>query len=127
MSLRNHRALAPALPLLAVLASCAHATSVPGAGYEEGEASFYGESLEGRRTASGVPFDPRAYTCAHRRLPFGTRLRVLDLETGRKTEVVVTDRGPFVRGRIIDLSLAAARQLGMVKRGRARVRIEVLQ
>lgn len=126
MRLGKHTALAPAVALVVALASCAHGRSAASGGSEEGEASFYGDSLAGRRTASGAPFDPSALTCAHRTIPFGTRLLVLDLDTGRRTEVVVTDRGPFVRGRIIDLSLEAARQLGMVERGRARVRIEVL-
>ncbi len=121
-----HRATFPALVLLAALASCAHGRAAPSRVFEEGEASFYGGRLEGRKTASGAPFDPSALTCAHRALPFGTRLLVRDLDTGRETEVVVTDRGPFVRGRIIDLSLAAARKLGMVERGRARVRIEIV-
>lgn len=91
---------------------------------EVGLASFYGLRHKGRRTASGARYDPAALTCAHRTEPFGTRLQVTDLETGRRVVVTVTDRGPFVRGRVIDLSLAAARQLGMVERGVARVRVE---
>jgi len=65
-----------------------------------------------------------ALTCAHPTAPFGTRLRVTDLETGRAVVVTVNDRGPFARGRVVDLSLAAARALGMVERGLARVRVE---
>ncbi len=91
---------------------------------EEGLASFYARQHRGHRTASGARYDPAALTCAHRTEPFGTRLQVTDLETGRRVVVTVTDRGPFVRGRVIDLSLAAARQLGIVKRGVARVRVE---
>jgi rare lipoprotein A len=87
-------------------------------------ASYYGRRHKGRRTASGQRFDPRAYTCAHRSEPFGTRLRVTELDTGRSVVVTVNDRGPFVRGRVVDLSLAAARDLGMVHRGVARVRVE---
>jgi rare lipoprotein A len=87
-------------------------------------ASFYGHRHKGRRTASGSRYDPAALTCAHRTEPFGTRLRVTDLETGRQVVVKVNDRGPFVRGRVIDLSLAAARELGMVDRGVARVLVE---
>jgi rare lipoprotein A len=68
-----------------------------------------------------------ALTCAHPSAPFGTRLRVTDLETGRAVVVTVTDRGPFARGRIVDLSLAAARVLGMVERGLAKVRVERLR
>jgi rare lipoprotein A len=67
-----------------------------------------------------------ALTCAHPSAPFGTRLKVTDLETGREVVVTVTDRGPFVRGRVVDLSLAAARALRMVERGVAKVRVERL-
>ncbi len=98
----------------------------PGPRAEEGLASFYGRRHQGRRTASGERYDPGALTCAHRSQPFGARLQVTDLETGRKVVVTVNDRGPFVRGRVIDLSLAAARELGMVERGVARVRVERL-
>jgi rare lipoprotein A len=89
-------------------------------------ASFYGERFHGRTTASGARYDMHALTCAHPSAPFGARLRVTDLESGRSVVVTVTDRGPFVRGRIVDLSLAAARRLGMVERGVARVRVERL-
>ena len=65
-----------------------------------------------------------ALTCAHRTAPFGTRLRVTDVDSGRSVVVTVTDRGPFKRGRVVDVSLAAARKLGMVSRGVARVRVE---
>jgi rare lipoprotein A len=93
---------------------------------ETGLASYYGRRHKGLRTASGVRYDPAALTCAHRTAPFGARLRVTDLETGRQVVVTVNDRGPFVRGRIVDLSLAAAVELGMVERGVARVRVERL-
>jgi len=91
-----------------------------------GVASFYGERFRGRRTASGERFNPDGLTCAHRTLPFGTRLRVTSLRTGRSVVVRVTDRGPFHGGRVIDLSRAAARQIGMVGAGTGRVRIERL-
>ena len=91
-----------------------------------GLASFYGRRFNGRRTASGEPYDAHRLTCAHPTAPFGTRLRVTDLETGRSVVVTVNDRGPFVRGRVVDVSLAAARALGMVARGVARVRVERL-
>jgi rare lipoprotein A len=86
-------------------------------------ASYYGPSLDGRLTASGARYDPRAMTCAHRRLPFGSLVRVTDIETGRSVEVVVNDRGPHVPGRVVDLSAAAARALGIVERGVARVEV----
>ena len=91
-----------------------------------GLASFYGRRFHGRKTASGERYDMRELTCAHPSAPFGARLRVTDLETGKSVVVTVTDRGPFRRGRIVDLSLAAARRLGMLERGVARVRVEAL-
>jgi rare lipoprotein A len=93
----------------------------------EGEASFYGRGFHGHRTANGERFDMRAMTAAHRTLPFGTRVRVTDLATGKSIVVRINDRGPFGdRGRIIDLSHGAARALGILRRGRARVRLEVV-
>jgi rare lipoprotein A len=89
-----------------------------------GVASYYGHRFHGRLTASGTRYDMHALTCAHRTLPFGTRLRVTHLETGRTVVVTVTDRGPFARGRVVDLSLEAAKRLGIVSRGVARVRVE---
>lgn len=89
-----------------------------------GIASYYGRKFHGRTTASGARYDMHALTCAHPTAPFGSRLRVTDLETGRSVVLTVNDRGPFVRGRVVDVSLAAARALGMVERGLARVRVE---
>ncbi|OFX22541.1 MAG: hypothetical protein A2V77_14130 [Anaeromyxobacter sp. RBG_16_69_14] len=94
---------------------------------ELGIASYYASSLHGRRTASGARYDQRAMTCAHRTRAFGTLLRVTDVESGRSVLVRVTDRGPFAPGRVIDLSLAAARQLGILERGVARVRVETVR
>ncbi len=81
----------------------------------------------GRKTASGEPFDPKALTMAHRTLPFGTRVRVTNLENQRSVEVVVNDRGPFVSGRIADLSEAAARRIGMVADGVVEALLNILQ
>jgi rare lipoprotein A len=78
---------------------------------------MYGKAFAGKETASGEPFDPRALTMAHRTLPFGTRVLVTNLENNRSVEVIVNDRGPFVSGRIADLSAAAARRIGMVANG----------
>lgn len=126
-----------ALALCAAAAlGCAHAPS-PGGGrapaksgegpeggaLAEGTASFYGPGFEGRRTASGERFDPGALTAAHRTLPFGTCLRVRNLGNGREVDVRVNDRGPFAGGRILDVSAAAARILGMVEGGLAKVRL----
>ncbi len=91
---------------------------------EEGIASWYGHPYHGRPTASGEIYNMYDMTAAHRTLPFGTQVRVHDLENGRDTEVRINDRGPFVEGRIIDLSYAAAQAMGMP--GTARVRLEIL-
>lgn len=120
-----------AVPLAALLAAaCAHAPppreerAAPPRSGEIGLASFYAGEFQGRRTASGARYDMHALTCAHPSAPFGTRLRVTDLESGRSVVVTVNDRGPFAPGRVVDLSLAAARKLGIVRRGLARVRVE---
>jgi rare lipoprotein A len=88
-----------------------------------GVASFY---TEGTETANGEKIDPQALTAAHRTLPFGTMLRVTNLETGRTVTVRVNDRGPFVQGRNVDLSYSAAESLGIVDQGVAKVRLDVL-
>jgi rare lipoprotein A len=93
----------------------------------EGNASYYGNELAGNRTSSGERFDPRAFTCAHRSLPLGSKLRVTNLTNGRSVIVRVNDRGPFTRGRILDMSLAAAREIAMVGPGHARVRLELVR
>lgn len=92
-----------------------------------GEASYYHPDLHGHRTASGGLYRRQGLTAAHRTLPFGTTLRVTNLENGRQVVVVVTDRGPFVPGRVVDLSEAAARRLGMLRRGVVRVRLERME
>lgn len=86
-------------------------------------ASWYGARLQGRRTASGEHFDMHALTAAHRRLPFGTRVRVRSVDTGREVVVRINDRGPRHPGREIDLSAAAARALGIEHLGVARVQL----
>ena len=91
-----------------------------------GRASWYGEAHHGLVTASGERYDMNALTAAHRSLPFGTRLRVVNLDNDRVVEVRVNDRGPMVPGRILDLSYAAARALGAVGTGVIPVRITVL-
>ena len=91
-----------------------------------GIASFYANKYHGRKTASGEIYDKNKMTAAHRTLPFGVTVRVTELSNNRSVVVRINDRGPFARGRIIDLSLAAAKQLGIVQSGQARVRVEVL-
>lgn len=87
-------------------------------------ASYYGDEFQGRPTASGEPFDQHDFTAAHRSLPFGTRLRVTNPDNGSTIVVRVNDRGPFVRGRELDLTEAAARALGIMRNGVARLLIE---
>jgi len=94
---------------------------------QTGLASFYGRAHDGKITANGENFDLRDLTAAHRTLAFGTRVRVTDLENGQSVTVKITDRGPYARGRIIDVSLAAARALGMKDKGVTRVRLEAFR
>jgi len=93
---------------------------------ETGGASWYGPGLEGNLTASGDPFDPTALTAAHKSLPFGTKVEVTDLDTGATVVVEVNDRGPYVQGRIIDLTEAAADALGIRAAGTANVGLRLL-
>ena len=94
---------------------------------QRGRVSLYGRAFDGKKTASGAPFDPDALTMAHRTLPFGTLVRVTNLENHRSVDVTVNDRGPFVADRIADVSLAAARKLGMVDDGVVDGEIEVIR
>ena len=94
---------------------------------QEGLASWYGGKFQGRRTASGEIFDTAQFTAAHKTLAFGTIVKVTNLENGQSTVVRINDRGPFIPGRIIDLSRAAAAAIGLAGQGVARVRIEVLE
>ncbi len=83
----------------------------------DGKASYYSNSLHGRKMSNGERYDRNAFTCAHKTLPFGTRLKVTNPQNGKEVEVRVTDRGPYAHGRIIDLSYAAVRELGMIASG----------
>ena len=125
-SLRS-MALCALLSLAMLLAGCASREvarqSGVGVTSEEGIASYYADRYHGRQTASGERFDQRALTAAHPSLPFGTRVRVTHLDNGRETVVRINDRGPFVRGRIIDLSRRAAEELDMLRSGVAPVRV----
>ena len=89
-----------------------------------GNASWYGPAQDGKETASGETFDQNKLTAAHPTLPLGSKAVVTNLETGKSVEVTINDRGPYVKGRKIDLSRAAARQIGMSKKGVAKVKIE---
>lgn len=97
--------------------------SAPGKLIAQGRASWYGHGFHGRRTASGDIFDMHALTAAHRTLPFGTKLRVRSVATGKEVVVRVTDRGPYAHQRIIDLSLGAAKALGVQQRGVTEVQL----
>lgn len=91
-----------------------------------GIASWYGRRFMGKKTASGEVFDPEKMTAAHRRLAMGTLVRVTNLKNGRQVMVRINDRGPYIPGRIIDLSRAAARTMDMIERGLAPVRMEIV-
>ncbi|MCM2129568.1 septal ring lytic transglycosylase RlpA family protein [Larsenimonas rhizosphaerae] len=118
------------LPLLlaSLLAGCA-GSNMTGSGTgatERGNATYYAQRYGGRLTASGERLDLSALTAAHRTLPFGTRVRVTRQDTGRQVTVRINDRGPYGRGRIIDLTPAAARRIGLIQAGVAPVSIEVV-
>ena len=95
--------------------------------YQQGLASWYGPRFHGRRTANGERFNKHHLTAAHRTLPFNTRVRVVNLRNGKSVVVRINDRGPYVRGRIIDLSYASAHLLGMHPQGVVPVRLELLK
>lgn len=109
------------LLLLLVLVGCG-----PKAPPQTGMASWYGKELAGRPTASGEPFRPSRMTAAHRTLPFGTVVKVTRLDNGKSVRVVVNDRGPYAKGRIIDVSRGAARKLDLVDAGVAKVEVRVV-
>lgn len=92
---------------------------------QTGVASWYGAQHQGKQTASGTTFDQAALTAAHRSLPFGSKVKVTNLANGKSVEVEITDRGPFAETRIIDVSEAAAKALGMIESGTATVRLEL--
>jgi rare lipoprotein A len=116
------------LALFTLLAGCASQDiDVDPDGYDKtGTASYYGARHHGKRTASGEPFNQHGLTAAHRSLPFGTRVRVTNLANQRSVVVRINDRGPHTRGRLIDLSRAAAEKIGMIRSGTARVRVQGL-
>ncbi len=93
--------------------------------YQKGTASWYGPGFNGKKTASGEKFDMNKFSAAHRKLPFGTKVRVTNLNNGKSVIVRINDRGPFKKGRVIDLSKKAAEQIGLIKSGVAPVKIEL--
>jgi rare lipoprotein A len=121
---------------LAALTGCARKTSArvpasvkpaPIGATETGIASWYGIPYDGRRAANGEIFDMKKLTAAHRTLPFDTWVEVTNLENKKRVDVRITDRGPFVKGRIIDLSQAAAREIDMLTAGVVRVKVKVIK
>ncbi|MFH1763527.1 MAG: septal ring lytic transglycosylase RlpA family protein [Gemmatimonadota bacterium] len=137
--LRPSSRLRPAawLPVVLLLHGCALAGGpaapppspggLPAGWSEVGMASWYGHPYHGRATASGESYDMEAPTGAHRTLPFGTRLRVENLDNGRSATLTINDRGPFAKERILDVSRRVAEELGMLGPGTARVRITILE
>ena len=115
--------------LLIVVAGCRSGTRdrVRVGWTERGDASWYGHPFHGRRTASGERYDMYLMTAAHRELPMGTVVEVKNLGNGRRLQVRINDRGPFVRGRILDLSYAAASELDMVRLGTAPIELRVIE
>ena len=114
------------LAVFSLLAGCASGLINPNGYDETGTASYYGTKHHGNKTASGEPFNQHALTAAHRQLPFGTQVKVTNLDNDKSVVVRINDRGPHTRGRLIDLSRKAAEQLGMLGSGTARVRVQAM-
>lgn len=117
LSLHPHLLLACAILMISITACSRKVT-------QNGKASYYADSFDGKRTASGETFRQRHLTAAHKSLPFGTRVKVVNMANGRSVKVRINDRGPFAPGRIIDLSKKAASRLGMLNTGVANVEIK---
>ncbi|MCK4755525.1 septal ring lytic transglycosylase RlpA family protein [candidate division WOR-3 bacterium] len=110
--------------LLMFISCCCLGGTASSSYVQSGKASYYGDKFHGKKTASGEVFNKWDYTCAHKKLPFGTKLKVTNLKNKKSVIVKVNDRGPFVKGRIIDLSYAAAKKIDMIKDGVIKVKIE---
>lgn len=115
--------------LVISISSCA--SSNPGFGQrgytEQGKASYYSRKLQGRKMANGEPYRRGKLTAAHKSLPFGTKVKVTNLQTNKTVKVKITDRGPYAKGRIVDLSEAAAKRIGSVKAGVVPVKMKVIK
>jgi len=112
------RNIIPLLCIVFFMTSCSRKIT------ENGKASYYADKFEGRKTASGEIFRQNGLTAAHRTLPFGTKVTVINISNGRSVKVRINDRGPFSEGRVIDLSKKAARRLGMLTTGVAVVEVK---
>ncbi|AMR27517.1 hypothetical protein A0257_10685 [Hymenobacter psoromatis] len=110
--------------LLGLLSACGGSKS---AFTQSGQGSYYADKFAGRATTSGVPYRPGQLTAAHNTLPFGTRIKVTNMRNGRSVKVVVNDRGPHVKGRIVDVSKRAARKLGLIEAGVVPVQLKVVR
>jgi rare lipoprotein A len=120
-------AVAFALPPVLATDEPAHAQRAQPVYVQQGAASWYGPGFHGRTTASGERYNQHDLTAAHKKLPLGTKATVTNLKNGKTVEVEINDRGPYVRGRILDLSRAAAERLGMRNAGITPVRLEVTE
>ena len=112
------RSIGALLLMLVIFSSCSRKVT------ESGKASYYANSFDGKKTASGEIFRQRKLTAAHKTLPFGTRVTVVNIANGKSVKVTINDRGPFVAGRIIDLSSKAAKKIGMINTGVANVQVK---
>lgn len=123
--------LIPLLFVLLLVTGIGCAPTKPGIGQkgytEEGKASYYSNKLHGRKMANGEKYSRHKLTAAHRTLPFGTRVKVTNLQTNKSVKVKITDRGPFVNGRVVDLSEAAAKRLDYISAGIVPVRVKVVK
>ncbi|RIJ37883.1 septal ring lytic transglycosylase RlpA family protein [Pontibacter oryzae] len=126
---RATKSIAIASVVALCLSSCASSAPAFGEkGYtEEGKASYYARKFQGRKMANGDPYRRGKLTAAHKTLPFGTKVKVTNLQTNETVKVKITDRGPFVRGRIVDLSESAAKRVGMLKSGVVPVKVKVVK
>ncbi|HUG22614.1 septal ring lytic transglycosylase RlpA family protein [Piscinibacter sp.] len=115
--------LAASLALVPNVAASAPAAADPAVDVQRGKASFYSHRFAGKTMADGTPFDPESFTAASKTLPLGSKARVVNLRNGKSVVVDIRDRGPFVKGRIIDVSPKAARALGMGRAGVVRVEV----
>ena len=123
----NYSYVRACIVVLILISSACAKNSVEKQQYREiGLASHYAKSLHGRSTASGERYNMYAYTAAHKKLPFGTIVVVTNLKNNKSANVRINDRGPFIKGRIIDLSTAAAKKVGMLKDGVTKVQIIAL-
>lgn len=123
------KSIAIASAVALCLSSCVGSAPAFGEkGYtEEGKASYYARKFQGRKMANGDPYRRGKLTAAHKTLPFGTKVKVTNLQTNETVKVKITDRGPFVRGRIVDLSESAAKRVGMLKAGVVPVKVKVVK